>query len=430
MAVIPREKGIDSSLALLQDGFTFIQKRCQRHRSDIFRTRVMLQNTICITGEEAVRLFYDPERFVRKGAIPKPVQKTLLGQRSIMTTDDDIHRRRKEMFMSLMGPDSIQRLVDEMERQWQAAIPKWEQMNQVVLFDASQEILFRAVCAWAGVPLNEGDVQRRTRHFAAMIDAFGSVGPRNLRGRWGRQREEPWLQGIIEQVRRGQWQAAEGTPLRTMALYGETDGQLLDSRLAAIDLMNVLRPTVAICWYITFAALALFEHPEWRQRLQTGNDDELNWFVDEVRRFYPFAPFTGARVRTEFSWQGYVFPKATLVLLDIYGTNHDARLWERPNDFWPERFQNWQGNRYRLIPQGGGDYLTGHRCAGEWITIESTKVAVKFLTNSMTYEVPEQNLAFSLSRMPTMPHSHFIIRQVKGIAAAVSHTRVSPLLTR
>ncbi|MFD2569584.1 cytochrome P450 [Spirosoma soli] len=418
MVSIPRENAFDSSLAVLKDGFTFIQKRCQRHGSDIFQTRLMFQNTICISGEEAVRLFYDPERFVRKGAIPKPIQKTLLGQRSIMTLDDGQHRRRKEMFMSLMGPTSIQTLMDNMATEWQAAISRWQQRNQVVFFEEVQEILFRGVCAWAGVPLDATEVHRRTRHFAAMVDAFGAVGPRHLRGRWGRQQSESWMQGIIEQVRSGQLTAPDGTPLDTLAVYQEADGQPLPARMAAIELINLIRPTVAISWYITFAALALHEHPDWRKRLQTGNGEELDWFVDEVRRFYPFAPFTGARVRSEFSWKGYLFPKATLVLLDIYGTNHDPRLWEQPDEFRPERFQNWQGNRFRLIPQGGGDYLTGHRCAGEWITIEATKVALRYLTGAMEYNVPEQDFHYSLSRMPTMPKSRFIIRQVQPIATS------------
>jgi fatty-acid peroxygenase len=260
-----------------------------------------------------------------------------------------------------------------------------------------------------------------------MVDAFGAVGPRHLRGRWGRQQGEQWLQGVIEQVRSGQLPAAEETPLRAMASYQEADGQPFDSRLAAVELMNVVRPIVAIAWYVTFAALALHEHPDWRQRLQAGNEDEVNWFVDEVRRFYPFAPFTGARVRTEFSWQGYVFPKATLVLLDIYGTNHDPRLWEQPDAFRPDRFRNWQGNRFRLIPQGGGDYLTGHRCAGEWITIETTRLAVRFLTRSMAYDVPEQDLSFSLSRMPTMPRSRFVIRQVRSIPSVNNRVPLAPL---
>src|SRR5690606_16954966 len=139
-------------------------------------------------------------------------------------------------------------------------------------------------------------------------------------------------------------------------------------------------PTVAIARFITFAALALHEHPEYRPKLQAGDDVFVEMFVQEVRRHYPFAPFLGALVRKDFEWNGYQFQKGRLVLLDLYGTNHDSRIWNNPHQFRAERFLNWDGNPYNLIPQGGGDHYTGHRCAGEWITIEQMKLAMKVLT--------------------------------------------------
>lgn len=217
MATIPREKSFDSSLALLRDGFTFIQKRCQQHGTDLFRTRIMLQNTICLTGEEAAQLFYDPERFVRKGAIPKPVQKTLLGERSIMTLDDSTHRHRKELLMSVMTPASIQQLMQQMDTQWRSYSDRWIQTTGVQgkpvrLFQQAQEILCRSACAWAGVPLPEAQVRRRTRDFARMVDAFGAVGFRHFRGRWARARTERWIRDLIEQIRSGRLTVAKDSP--------------------------------------------------------------------------------------------------------------------------------------------------------------------------------------------------------------------------
>jgi fatty-acid peroxygenase len=68
---IPHDKSPDSTLALLLDGYTFISKRCHRYHSDIFETRLMLQKAICMMGEEAARVFYQANRFTRRGAMPK-----------------------------------------------------------------------------------------------------------------------------------------------------------------------------------------------------------------------------------------------------------------------------------------------------------------------------------------------------------------------
>lgn len=121
----------------------------------------------------------------------------------------------------------------------------------------------------------------------------------------------------------------------------------------------------------------------------------------------------GARVRQEFDWQGYHFSQGTWVLLDPYGTNRDSDLWERPNIFWPERFSYWQEDPFSFIPQSGGDYYTNHRCAGEWLTRRLIARSLRFLVNDLEYFVPAQNLDSSLSQIPALPKSRFLISGVK-----------------
>lgn len=47
------------------------------------------------------------------------------------------------------------------------------------------------------------------------------------------------------------------------------------------------------------------------------------------------------------------------MFLDLYGTNHDENIWEKPSQFIPERFATWQENAFNFIPQGGGHYQNG-----------------------------------------------------------------------
>lgn len=93
--------------------------------------------------------------------------------------------------------------------------------------------------------------------------------------------------------------------------------------MAAIELINVLRPIVAISYFLVFSALALHEHPKYKEWLRSGNSREREMFVQEVRRYYPFGPFLGALVKKDFVWNNCEFKKGTSVLLDLYGTNHD-----------------------------------------------------------------------------------------------------------
>ena len=139
----------------------------------------------------------------------------------------------------------------------------------------------------------------------------------------------------------------------------------------------------------------------------------LSVVVNEVRRFYQFFPAAVARVRTAFRWEDFEFTEGARVMLDIYGTNHDERSWAEPNQFRPERFVGWIGDPYSLIPQGAGDVATGHRCPGEALTIELMKSATRLLTRALAYDVPLQDLSISLSRIPALPASKFLVERVR-----------------
>lgn len=425
MTDMPRDRAPDSTLALLKDGYRFISKRTRRYDSDVFETRLLLRRTICMQSEAAAELFYDNERFQRKGAMPTRIKLSLFGKGGVQGLDGEAHRVRKQLFMDLMNPVSISRLADMFAEEWRTALDGWEQQRRVVLFDAIQPVLSRAVCRWAGVPLNEDEVDRRTWQLAEMVEGSGAVGQRHLQARWARRGSEKWIVDLIKKVRAQELTTPPGSVLQTMAWHRDVNGKLLKTRIAAVEVLNVLRPVVAVGRFIVFAALALHEHPEQRAQLQRGGTDELEQFVQEVRRSYPFFPFLAARVRRTFTWNGYRFPKGRRVLLDIYGTNHDPRLWDEPEQFNPARFRSWNGSAFNFIPQGGGAYESGHRCPGEWITIEIMKVAVHCLSSEMRYEVPRQNLRVSMMRIPSLPRSGFVMRNVR----AVSQPDLAPAAT-
>jgi fatty-acid peroxygenase len=415
MSSIPRDRGFDHTLDFLSDGYTFIPKRCERYQSDVFETRLRFKKAICMRGEEAAQMFYTPDRFTRKGAIPPTALMLLQDKGSVATMDAERHHHRKQMFMTLMSEESMQHLANLMVEEWQQQLQKWVKMDQVVLHPKVQEVLCRAVCRWAGISLSNSEVKQRTGEFAAMIDGSGSIGPRNWWGLLRRSRTEQWGRGIIQAVRLNQLAVPEGSATAVTAWHRDLDGRLLDRKVASVELINFLRPTVAVARYITLAALALHEHPECREKLLLGEEDYTTLFVQEVRRFYPFFPGVGGHVRQEFKWKGYDFVKGTWVLLDIYGTNRDPRIWEEADTFNPERFRDWNHSAYNFIPQGGGDHYTNHRCAGEWLTLKLAKTAVHLLTHSMSYNVPPQDLSLNLSRLPTIPKSRFVINQVRDI---------------
>lgn len=413
MKPIPHIEGIDNTLALLSEGYEFIPSRCRAYRTDIFETRLMLQKVYCVTGEEAARMFYTPDRFTRRRALPPTTLALLQDLGSVQLKDGEAHRHRKEMFLSLMTPENRQRLMEITATELRKFFLKWERMDRVVFHNEVEEVLCRAVCAWSGVPLSEADVRQRTREFSAMIDGAGSAGPRNWEGMLLRSRTERWARELIESIRAGRIPLRDEHAAYVIAHHREPNGEPLDTKVAEVELINVLRPTVAVARYITFAALALHQHPECRTRLLAGDEDDSEHFVQEVRRFYPFFPAIGGRAKQAFDWRDHHFEQGAWVLLDVYGTLHDPRIWSEPEAFRPERFRNWNGSAFNLIPQGAGDHRNGHRCPGEWITIDLMKTVIPLLLHEVDYVVPKQDLHIDLSRMPAIPESRLIITKAR-----------------
>jgi fatty-acid peroxygenase len=193
-----------------------------------------------------------------------------------------------------------------------------------------------------------------------------------------------------------------GSAVEVVARHRDADGALLEPRVAAVELLNVIRPTVAISWFLAFSGHALTRWPQHRAKLAGGDPGFAEAWAHEVRRFYPFAPFVGGRTPTALERDGERIPDGAMVLLDIYGQLHDGELWDEPYAFRPERFLDRGIDAFDLIPQGGGDPRTGHRCPGEQVTVAVLRaLAVRLARLDAT--VPPQDLDIALHRIPALP---------------------------
>jgi fatty-acid peroxygenase len=404
---MPRLPGFDSTLALLREGYGFVSRRCEQLRSDAFATRLMGRDVVCARGEAAAVMFYQPDRFTRRGAVPPTVTRLLQGKNSVQQLDDAAHHRRKALFLSLLNPAATTRLVQCFEQEWRTHASRWPGCEKVVLHYELESILCAAACRWAGVPLEDDQVDRRARELAAMIEGAGAFGLRLVRGWQLRRSNERWISGVIAMLRTS---PGGNSPAAVIATHQDAYGGLLPNEVAVTELINLLRPTVAVARWVTFAALALHEQPHLRSRF--GEPDFPLHFVQEVRRYFPFFPMIGGYAREPFRWHGHLFRTGDWVMLDLYGTNHDPAVWSTPERFDPDRFRGWNGSPFNFIAQGAGGYERGHRCPGENPSIALLMAAVRELV-AMDYEVPPQDLRYRINRFPSIPESRFVMRAVR-----------------
>jgi fatty-acid peroxygenase len=393
---------LDDTLRLLAKGYTWLPDRRRASGSSTVRTRLLGMPAVGLKGPEAARFFYDEDHVRRSGALPEPVRATIFGKGAVHTLDGEVHRVRKAMFVGLLMGEGISSLVDRVSAAWDAAVPGWAARTEIALLEESAQVLTAAVCGWAGVPLADDEVGAVSGDLLALIDGFGSAGPRHWRARRARTRREAWLGGLVENVRSGTADVPDGSAVAVVAAHRDADGELLTPRVAAVELLNIVRPTVAISWFLSFAGDALIRWPGNREPLAAGDAAFTEAFVHEVRRFYPFAPFVAGLAPQDLQWDGERIPAGAMVVLDLYGQNHDPAQWGDPYTFRPERFLGRDIGPFELVPQGGGDPRTGHRCPGEQIVVSLLSALVVKLAR-LDYAVPEQDLEISLRRLPARP---------------------------
>ncbi|MGP3695920.1 cytochrome P450 [Rhodobacter sp. NSM] len=409
---IPRDSRIDASMALLSEGYRFVSNLCDQMGSDVVATRLRLREVVCLRGASAGRLLYGAEGLTRVGAMPSTVLHLLQDKGSVQQLEGEAHRQRKAMFLDIcMDEARVKALVEEFRREWRESLTAWEHEDRIVLQQEVAHVLTRAACRWAGVRNEPED--RIADEIFEMIDKAGSIGPRNWLAQMRRSGTEKRLRRLVEQLRGGEVVPDSATALHAIAFHREPDGKLLDPSVAAVELLNVLRPVVAVGRYITFAALALHRETNWRELFRSGNLELAGDFAEEVRRISPFFPFTAAVTTRPIRWEGYEFPADQWLLLDLYGTTHDARNFPDPSRFRAERMLSWSGQDDCFIPQGGGEVALTHRCPGEMITVELMKEAIRLLCCETEYEVPPQDLGVRLNRLPAQPRSGMILKAVR-----------------
>lgn len=396
----------DLAWRLLRQGYDAVaaDRVARGHRAD-FESRLLGRRAVVLRSPDGARAFYDESLVRRRDAIPAPLAWLLFGRGAIHGLDAPEHRDRKGMFLELLAPERLVPLVEAAEAELRAQVASWPG-HKVEVYDELVRAYGRAVLAWAGVAL-EDDADARSRQLATIVDGFGSAGPAYARAWRARLAADRWTRRLVEDARGGRRPATTGTALDAIARSE------LPSPTAAVELLNVLRPTVAVAWLGTFAALRLTELPEWRARLAdpAGGRDRFA-FAQEVRRTTPFVPVLAGRVRRRAEINGLVVHPGDRLVLDVFGIDRDPARWPDPERFDPDRFLQTEPGAFDLVPQGGGSHVSGHRCPGESAALCLLDVTSRVLAR-VDYTLADADVDHS--RISTLPR-HGLIAQVPATA--------------
>jgi len=414
---------IDQTMELLRRGylFTTLQRLRPEHQGDgeAMTVRVFGRPATVVRGPSGVRFFYDQHVMRRQGAMPAVVARPLFGRGAVHSLDGPMHHRRKSMFVELlMDEDRVESLLRDADRLLAEALDGWHESGRGTVYDTAVAAYGRAVIRWAGIAERPEVELRRARGLARIVDGFGTPGPSYVAAYRQRIVCDRWARQLITQVREGRRTAPTDSVLARIAAQTDDDARLLDPHTAGVELLNVLRPTVAVARLAAFVAIELLQHHEWmtrladeaRERGDTVGGPLATAFAQEVRRLSPFVPLLAAVTTRPTMYAGTAVPQGRRVLLDVVGTNRDHTCWDEPHAFDPSRFlgtgEEWSDH---FVPQGGGRPETGHRCPGELVTVGLLALTAARLSLLDVSAAEDQDLGWSWGRMPTMPRSGVVI---------------------
>jgi fatty-acid peroxygenase len=393
----------DLALRLLRSGYQALpEERTEHDRADTYATRLLGRRAVVVRGREGARLFYDSTRIKRAGAVPGLLANLLFGRGAVHGLDGEEHAARKRLFLEILEPDRVDALAATIGRDLARRVEQWRG-REVVVFDELVQVYGAAALAWAGVPSTPERTARTSRRLATIVDGFGGAGTAYPRAWAARIRSDRWARRLVEDARAGRLDPAPGTALRLIAASD------LPAAVAGVELLNVLRPTVAVAWLGTFLAAALTDYPQWRPLLRDDPAGERRTaFGHEVRRTCPFVPALAGRAFRDTELDGVRVSAGDRVVLDVPGTDRHPAIWDQPDEFLPERFAALLPDPFAFVPQGGGDTRTGHRCPGEPLTVRILAETARVLA-AVPFEAVGDT-SHDPTRVPTLPRGGLPIR--------------------
>lgn len=389
-AAPPGPGGFALGLRTGTDSATFLRDSAARY-GDVVRLRLPSGPGYLLGHPDAIKrvLVTDNRNFVKSRALERA--KRLLGD-GLLTSEGDFHLRQRRLAQPAFHRERIESYAAAMVAFAERTAERWRENAQL---DVGKEMMRLTLSIvgktlfGADVESDADDVGRALTEVQTLLplslvpfsEFFDLVRlPSNVRFWNARAKLDAVIYRIIER-RRG---AGEGGDLLSTLLAArdaEGDGAGMTDRQLRDECMTLLlagHETTA--QLLTWTWYLLSRHEGEEARLHTEIDavlqgrppavDDLavlqvaNRIVLESMRLYPPAWLIGRRALSSFEVGGYVIPARSIVLLSPFAVHRDARWYDQPERFYPDRWlpgREVERPKFAYIPFGGGPRV----CIGE-----------------------------------------------------------------
>ncbi|XP_040996837.1 cytochrome P450 81C13-like [Juglans microcarpa x Juglans regia] len=254
-----------------------------------------------------------------------------------------------------------------------------------------------------------------------------------VRLQWKRDR---FLTNLIEEIKQMKTSHSKNekrTLIESLLSLHDSESEFYsDVVVKSIVLVMFTAGTDTTATTMEWAMSLLLNHPEVLQKVkaeivnQVGhgrllNDSDLDKLpylrsvVNETLRLYPPTPLLLPHCSAEdCSVGGYTVPKGTTLLANAWAVHRDPKQWEEPNNFKPERFEGFNGERegFRFIPFGIGRRV----CPGAGMAQRVILLALGGLIQCFDWERLDKEM------VDMNPASGYLLSKEKPLEALCSPT--------
>lgn len=129
---------------------------------------------------------------------------------------------------------------------------------------------------------------------------------------------------------------------------------------------------------------------KWVSEKDMPNLPYIEAIAKETMRLHPVAPMlVPRRARENCKVAGYDITEGTRVLVSVWSIGRDPKLWEKPEEFYPERFIGKEidvkGHDFELLPFGAGRRM----CPGYSLGLKVIESTLANLLHGFYWKLPK-----------------------------------------
>ncbi|KAJ6795378.1 isoflavone 3'-hydroxylase [Iris pallida] len=240
-----------------------------------------------------------------------------------------------------------------------------------------------------------------------------------------------FLQGLIDELRHesDNEETREKTMIRVLLLLQKSDPNYYTDQIIKSQIMDLSWPLQAM---LVAGADTSLNTMEWAMSLLLNNPDKLkkakaeldaqigngrliqesdlpnlqylHCVITETLRHYPAGPLlVPHESQEECVVGGYNIPRGTMLLVNAYAIHRDAKTWEEPEKFVPERFEESKGEGRKMLPFGMGR----RRCPGEGLATRMVGLGLGTMIQCFDWKrIGEEEVDMSEGSGLTLPKAH------------------------